>query len=104
MNGLRALADHTPRGKPVELDYVNPETGDACLPTMGFTAMMLRPGERVAPPLRSTSAVHHVVEGAGKSTINGETFTWKHGAENVSPRFHANVSPLMVDLPAPSTT
>ena len=42
--GLRALAEHTPRGEPVELDYVNPETGDACLPTMGFTAMMLRAG------------------------------------------------------------
>ena len=44
VKGLRALAEHTPRGEPVELDYVNPETGDACLPTMGFTAMMLRAG------------------------------------------------------------
>ena len=55
VQGLRALAEHTPRSEPVELDYVNPETGDACLPTMGFTAMMLRPGETVKPPLRSTS-------------------------------------------------
>src|SRR3954454_21059414 len=42
VQGLRALAEHTPRSEAVELDYVNPETGDACLPTMGFTAMMLR--------------------------------------------------------------
>src|SRR5262249_58805553 len=77
--GLRALAEHTPRAEPVELDYVNPETGDACLPTMGFTAMMLRSDETMKPPLRSTNAVHHVVEGAGKSTINGETFAWKAG-------------------------
>src|SRR5690349_12995771 len=85
--GLRALAEHTPRGEAVEMDYVNPETGDACLPTMGFTAMMLRPGESVRPPLRSTSAVHHVVEGAGTSVINGETFAWKRGDTFSAPVF-----------------
>jgi gentisate 1,2-dioxygenase len=85
--GLRALAEHTPRAEPIELDYVNPETGDACLPTMGFTAMMLRAGETVKPPLRSTSAVHHVVEGSGKSTINGETFAWKAGDTFSAPCF-----------------
>ena len=85
--GLRALAEHTPRGEAVELDYVNPETGDACLPTMGFTAMLLRAGESVKPPLRSTSAVHHVVEGTGQSTINGETFTWKRGDTFSAPVF-----------------
>ncbi len=85
--GLRALAEPTPSGEPVELDFVNPETGAACLPTMGFTAMMLRPGETVKPPLRSTSAVHHVVEGAGRSTINGETFDWKRGDTFSAPVF-----------------
>ena len=87
VQGLRALAEHTPRSEPVELDYVNPETGDACLPTMGFTAMMLRSAETVKPPLRSTSAVHHVVEGSGKSTINGETFAWKAGDTFSAPCF-----------------
>jgi gentisate 1,2-dioxygenase len=87
VKGLRALAEHTPRGEPVELDYVNPETGDACLPTMGFTAMMLRAGETLAPPLRSTSAVHHVVEGFGQSTVNGETFRWKRGDTFSAPVF-----------------
>jgi gentisate 1,2-dioxygenase len=87
VKGLRALAEQTPKGEPVELDYVNPETGDACLPTMGFTAMMLRPGETMRPPLRSTSAVHHVVEGAGKSTVNGETFSWKAGDTFSAPCF-----------------
>jgi gentisate 1,2-dioxygenase len=54
---------------------------------MGFTAMMLRPGETVAPPLRSTSAVHHVVAGAGQSTVNGETFAWKRGDTFSAPVF-----------------
>jgi gentisate 1,2-dioxygenase len=73
--GLRRLAEHN-GGEAVELDYVNPETGASCLPTMGFTAMMLRPGEKARPPLRSSSAVFHVVSGRGSSVINGKTQTW----------------------------
>jgi gentisate 1,2-dioxygenase len=84
---LRALAEHTPRGEPVEIDYVNPETGDACLPTMGFTAVMLRTGETARPPLRSSSAVFHVVKGAGRSGINGESFGWKQGDTFSAPVF-----------------
>ncbi len=61
---------------PVEMDYVNPETGEDVLPTMGFTAMMLRAGEVQRPPVRSSSAVFHVVKGHGRSTINGETIEW----------------------------
>ena len=53
---------------------------------MGFTAMLLRPGESVRPPLRSTSADHHVVEGAGQSCVNGETFAWKAGDTFSAPR------------------
>jgi gentisate 1,2-dioxygenase len=72
---LRRLATHGGR-EAVELDYVNPETGQSCLPTLGFTAMMLRPGETVRPPLRSSSAVFHVVEGRGASQINGQRVEW----------------------------
>jgi gentisate 1,2-dioxygenase len=60
----------------VELDYINPETGESCLPTMGFTAMMLAPNDMSRPPLRSASAVFHVVEGRGTSVINGITYSW----------------------------
>lgn len=84
---LRRLAEHTPRGEPVEMDYVNPESGGPCLRTLGFTAVMLRPGEAQRPPLRSSSAVHHVVKGAGSSSINGESFTWKQGDTFSAPVF-----------------
>ena len=60
----------------IEVDYVNPETGESPLPVMGFTALMLRPGETVRPPLRSTSAIFHVVSGSGRSTVDGETCAW----------------------------
>ena len=73
--GLRKLADYA-EGEPIELDYVNPETGASCLPTMGFTAMMLRAGDSNRPPLRSSSAVFHVVSGRGTSVINGQKQTW----------------------------
>ena len=67
---LRHMAEHN-GAEPVELDYINPETGESCLPTLGFTAMMLRPGEVVKPALKSSSAVYHVIAGSGSATING---------------------------------
>jgi gentisate 1,2-dioxygenase len=57
------------------------------LPTMGFTAMMLRKGETARPPRRSSSAVFHVIEGSGRSTVNGEAFTWKRGDTFSAPVF-----------------
>lgn len=63
--------------EPIEVDYVNPETGESVLPVMGFTALMIRPKESVKPPLRSSSAVFHVVSGSGTTIINGKTFEWK---------------------------
>ncbi|MDF3061485.1 MAG: cupin [Microvirga sp.] len=84
---LRSLAEHAGHGEPVELDYVNPETGDSCLPTLGFAAMMLRRGETARPPRRSSSGVFHAVEGAGRSTVNGESFSWKRGDTFSAPVF-----------------
>lgn len=72
--GLRRLAEHADGA--VALDYVNPETGASCLPTMGFAAMMLIPGRAERPVLRSASAVFHVVAGTGVSVVNGERHAW----------------------------
>ena len=77
---LQQAGASAPNGQPVELDYVNPETGGSCLPTLGFTAVMLPPDKRSRTPKRSSSAVFHVVEGEGHSTINGERFAW-HAAD-----------------------
>jgi gentisate 1,2-dioxygenase len=71
---LRTIGQHG--AGPVELDYVNPETGASCLPIMGFTAMMLQPGRAERPPLRSASAVFHVVSGRGTTTVNGVRHAW----------------------------
>jgi gentisate 1,2-dioxygenase len=68
---LAELAGVTPRGEAVHVAYVNPETGQECLPTLGFSALMLRPGEDLKLHRRSASAVLHVVEGAGTALIDG---------------------------------
>jgi gentisate 1,2-dioxygenase len=60
---LHSLGSVTDRAKIVQLAYVNPQTGVECLPVLGFSAIMLRPGETVQPLRRSASAVLHVVEG-----------------------------------------
>ena len=75
-SALRAIAAHAGKTELVALDYVNPETGDSCLNVLGFTAMMIRPGETVRLPTRSISSVFHVVGGAGRATVNGAGFNW----------------------------
>lgn len=73
---LGALAAVTPDNELVQLAYVNPETGQECLPILGFSAIMLRPGESATPPRRSASAVIHVVEGEGDAEIDGVGLTF----------------------------
>ncbi len=96
---LRHLAEHN-GGEAIELDYVNPETGQSCLPTMGFTAMMLRAGETRRPPQRSASAVYHVVSGRGSTMINGATHHWGPKDTFSAPVFAAIEHTSASDSPA----
>jgi len=73
---LGALAEVTPKGQMVQLAYVNPETGEECMPVLGFSAIMLRPGETVAALRRSASAVLHVIAGDGDAEIDGVSLSW----------------------------
>jgi gentisate 1,2-dioxygenase len=68
---LMELAAITPRNERVHLAYVNPETGQECMNSLGFSALMLRPGEDLKFPRRSASSVFHVVEGGGTATVDG---------------------------------
>ncbi|WP_417586539.1 cupin domain-containing protein [Pararhodobacter oceanensis] len=72
---LRALTEYGGDAL-AEVDYVNPETGEDVLPTMGFTAMMLAAGQGESPPQRSSSAAFHVIKGRGRSTIDGKVIEW----------------------------
>ncbi|MFV0281192.1 MAG: cupin domain-containing protein [Rhodoblastus sp.] len=75
---LADLAAVTDAGDIVQLAYVNPETGAECLPILGFSAIMLRPGETIRPVRRSASAVLHVVEGEGQAKIDDAELNWGH--------------------------
>ena len=76
---LVALAGGCGPRDPVHLAYVNPETGGECLPILGFSAQMLRPGEEVEPARRSSSGIMHVIEGSGQSIIDDKTIEWSEG-------------------------
>jgi len=84
---LDAYAAQVDAGDPVELAYVNPETGEPCLPTMGFTAIRLAPGTPARPAVRSCGAVFHVVEGQGTSAIGGVRHEWVAGDTFSAPGF-----------------
>ena len=87
---LADLATAQARDEAVQLAYVNPETGTECLPTLGFSAQMLRPGEEARPPRRSASSAVHVIEGEGQSEIDGETLEWA-GSDTLAIPTHARV-------------
>jgi gentisate 1,2-dioxygenase len=88
--GLEALAGDTEAGAPVHLAYVNPETGGECLPVLGFSALMLRPGETIALPRDSASAVYHVVSGQIQAEISGKSFD-AEDADVLAAAAHARV-------------
>jgi len=76
---LDAMASAAAHGEAVHLMYANPETGASVLEPYNYSARLLRPGEEVAPPLTSASAVFHVVGGEGESQIGEHVFAWQQG-------------------------
>ncbi|RJF86352.1 cupin domain-containing protein [Oleomonas cavernae] len=88
---LEAFAGACNAGEPVQLAYVNPETGMECLPTLGFSALMLRPGEELTLQRRSASALFHVIEGEGTAEIDGVTLGFAE-ADSMAVPTHAAVA------------
>jgi gentisate 1,2-dioxygenase len=87
---LTELAAVTAAGKPVHVAYVNPETGQECMASLGFSALMLRPGEDLRLPRRSASAVLHVVEGTGTASVDDVTMPFAE-ADTLAAPTHAAI-------------
>lgn len=87
---LQGYANGCGPNEPVQLAYINPETGRECLPTLGFSALMLRPGEEVALTRRSASSVFHAVEGKGEAVIDSADLTWSEADTFAAPT-HAEI-------------
>jgi gentisate 1,2-dioxygenase len=77
-DALQALAGSSNPGAPVQLAYVNPETGGQCLNTLAFAALLLRPGEEVVLPRDSAARVFHAVEGSGEAQVNDTAIAFEH--------------------------
>jgi gentisate 1,2-dioxygenase len=88
---LQDLAGVTPRGEAVHLAYVNPLTGRECMPTLGFSALMLRPGEEVRLRRRSASAVLHLIEGGLTAFIDDTRHTLEP-ADTLACPTHAEIT------------
>ena len=71
---LLALAQSQPDIEAVQVAYVNPETGADALKILGFSALMLRAGETLALPARSTAMVFHQIEGGAEVALEGHSF------------------------------
>ncbi len=67
---LMAMAEANPASEALQVAYVNPETGADCQSILGYSALMLRPGQRLKLPTRSTAMVFHPIEGQAEvSTV-----------------------------------
>lgn len=63
----------------VALEYVHPQTGGPVLPTIGCRVQLIRAGERLKSRRVTGSAVFCVVQGSGRSIIDGQPFDWEKG-------------------------
>ncbi len=60
----------------VILEYVNPATGEAVVPTMAYHAQLLRPGEETHEHRHTASTAYFAIEGEGTTVIEGKEFAW----------------------------
>lgn len=84
---LLALAARQPASEAVQVTYVNPENGGDCQNILGYSALMLRPGETLVLPARSPAMVFHLIEGAATAEIDGKTFTLAEADTCCAPGF-----------------
>jgi gentisate 1,2-dioxygenase len=64
LNELAASGVHDPHDGAI-LEFVNPITGGATMPTIGCWIQMIPPGERTKPHRHTSSTIYHVVRGEG---------------------------------------
>jgi gentisate 1,2-dioxygenase len=71
---LQSLAANQPEQQAVQVTYANPQTGAHAENILGFYALMLRPGQTLALPIRSPAMVFHVIEGGADVLVDQQRF------------------------------
>lgn len=96
-NSLVDLKDET--GDPyeaIQMELVNPVTGESVFPTLRYGAQLLRPNEATRPKRETSSGYYVVINGEGYTEINGQKFDWKPNDVIAVPNFlwrrHVNTS------------
>ncbi len=98
---LESLAADRPDLEAVQLTYVNPETGADTQNILGYYALMLRPGQTLALPVRSPAAVFHLVEGAVEVRVEAQRFVLGEADTCCAPGFSAvGLANRSADAPA----
>lgn len=80
LEALHDLRSHD--GSPYDgimLEYTHALTGGPVLPTMSCRVQMIRKGEKTRAKRVSGSSIFHVVQGNGRSVIDGTPFEWEKG-------------------------
>jgi gentisate 1,2-dioxygenase len=75
-------------GAMASIEFVNPTTGRAALPTMTCALHRIAPGARTPSRRKTGSSIFVVYRGAGRSVISGNTFAWTTGEMFVVPSWH----------------
>jgi gentisate 1,2-dioxygenase len=63
----------------VMMEYVDPANGRSVLPTIACYIQMIRPGVHTRAHRQTSSAIYHVVRGAGWTMIDGLRHEWEEG-------------------------
>ncbi len=84
---LESLAQAQPDTECVQVRYVNPETGADCQNVLGYSALMLRPGQALRLPARSPAAVFHLIEGAADVQVGTQGFSLAEADTCCAPGF-----------------
>lgn len=95
---LEALAARRPATEPLIVRYVNPETGADTQAILGYSALMLRPGEALSLPARSPAAAYHVIQGAAELSIGDQRFALAEADTSLVPGY----MPARLVNPSPS--
>lgn len=67
------------------LEYRNPTTGGAALPTIQCALSLLRPRQETAAHRHTSTVIYHVFRGRGSSFVGEERFDWEAGDSFVVP-------------------
>lgn len=75
LDGLRRAGEWDP-WHGIKMQYVNPASGGPATPTMAAFLQLLPPGFGGQSYRSTDSMVYAVIEGRGRTTVDGETFEW----------------------------